>query len=108
MVERRMGRRYDLSFPVRIHQPESFQTGCTRDISRHGLYVITSGDITIGDRVKFIVTLLAETAAKQKVSVRVSARVVRIDKPHSEERASMGVAAAIEGYDIFRGDLPID
>ena len=109
-MERRTGHRYDLSFPVKIDLPGSPRSelqGCrTRDISAHGIYFTLNEDLAVGTRINVIVTLSAEMADKKRVSVRVRGCVVRIDKTWIDERESRGVAAVIEWYDIFRGELP--
>jgi hypothetical protein len=109
-MERRTGHRYDLSFPVTIDLPGSprseLQDCRTRDISAHGIYFRVSEDLAVGTRINMIVTLSAEMANKKRVSVRVRGRVVRIDKTRIDGRESRGIAAVIEWYDIFRGELP--
>jgi len=108
MMERRIGRRYDLSFPVKIHPPGSsvpgLQSGCTRDISARGVYFTVNEDLAVGAKVNFIVTVSAEMADKAKVSVRARGRVVRIDKARDYDHESTRVAVVIEWYDIFRGE----
>lgn len=107
--ERRNGRRYILSLPVSICTPgcskPDLQSGHTRDISGRGLYCVVNQYLVVGARVDLIVTLLGEVDRKATVSLRACGRIVRIDKPLSNDRKSMGIATVIESYTIFRSQF---
>ena len=108
-MDRRTGRRYDLSFPVMLLVPgnprQGLPNGSTRDISARGVYIRVTENLIIGAKINFIVTLSAEKPEKKKVSVRIRGRVIRIDKRRDAEHESWGIAAVIEWHDIFRGEL---
>lgn len=108
-LDRRTLRRYDLAFPVRLLTPGSAAqdspSGSTRDISARGVYLTLAQEILLGQRFNFLMTLSAEIADQQKVSVRIRGRVIRVDKRPVDESGRFGIAAVIEWYDIFRGDL---
>lgn len=107
-LDRRTVRRYDFTFPVRLLTPGSnaqgSPVGSTRDISARGVYLTLAQEILLGQRFNFLMTLSAEIANQQKVSVRIRGRVIRVDEEAVGESTRFGIAAIIEWYDIFRGD----
>lgn len=108
MTERRMARRYDLSLPVNIRLPINVEhkprNGRTRDVSTRGVYFTLQEDVAPGTELDFTLTLPAEITRGTEVFVRVHGRVVRVDKRVDDGHETIGVAAAIERYDIIRGE----
>jgi PilZ domain len=108
VIERRVGPRYKLTFPVDIHSSDSSrsgsQNGYTQDISGRGVYLRVDEDLAVGATINFIVTLSAEVVHDAKVLVRARGRVVRIDKLRNDDHKSPGVAVVIESYNIFRSE----
>jgi hypothetical protein len=104
MNERRTVRRYALSLPVQIRIPSSEETaphkGQTRDVSTRGVYFLIDREIEPGAEFDFTLMLPAEVTRGTDVLVRAHGRVIRVDKRDSEAPPTVGVAAAIERYDI--------
>jgi c-di-GMP-binding flagellar brake protein YcgR len=108
MTERRTARRYDLSLPVIIRVPPERRTdsqeGKTRDISTRGLYFVIEQDMEAGSELDITLTLPAELTHGTEVFVRAVGKVVRVERRNEDGTMRMGVAAAIERYDIIRGE----
>jgi hypothetical protein len=111
MKDRRTARRYDLSLPVVIHvllQKEAVpRTGKTRDISNRGLYFTIDTDLSAGAELDLQMTLPAEPMGGTEVFVRVTGKVVRVDKRSGNGDQKVGVAAAFERYEIVRNEAII-
>jgi PilZ domain len=105
MQSRRMFRRYDLSFPVRIRveggRNHVWSAGQTRDISSRGIYVSAQEIIAVGAEVEMYITLPKITRGTEAF-VHAFGRVLRVEEP-KETQDAVGVAAMIERYDITRG-----
>ncbi|HUJ40470.1 MAG TPA: PilZ domain-containing protein [Candidatus Acidoferrales bacterium] len=106
MNDRRAARRYGLAVPVKLeHEPRSpalEPLGCTREISRSGLYFTTDAAPEAGSMVSLTLTLPPTLTGGEGVLVEVMARIVRIEPAESTADGRIGVAARIERYEILR------
>jgi PilZ domain-containing protein len=106
MNDRRTARRYGLALPVKMEQqepaprPEPF--GCTREISRSGLYFTADAAPAPGSMVSLTLTLPGTLTGGEGVLVEVMARIVRIEPAEATADGRIGVAARIERYEIVR------
>jgi len=109
MNDRRAARRYDLAVPVKLEQQESTpQTeplGCTREISRSGLYFTTDAAPEPGSMVSLTLTLPGTLTGGEEALVEVIARIVRVEPAEATADGRIGVAARIERYEIVRAEL---
>ncbi len=108
MTERRTARRYDLSLPVIIRIPvekdAASRNGKTRDISTRGVYFTIDNDLNDGTELDLTMTLPAEVTGGTEVLIRAIGKVVRIEKRSEDGSQRVGVAAAIERYEIVRNE----
>ncbi len=106
MNERRTARRYELSLPVQVRfasaEEAASHNGQTRDVSTRGVYFMMDQEIAPGSEFDFTLMLPAEVTRGTEVLVRAHGRVIRVDKRGTDASPSIGVAAAIERYDIVR------
>ncbi len=106
MNDRRTARRYDLAVPVKFEQQESAPRveplGCTREISRSGLYFTTDAAPEPGSMVSLTLTLPGTLTGGEEVLVEVVARIVRVEPAEATTDGRIGVAARIERYEIVR------
>ena len=106
MNDRRAARRYGLAVPVKLEREESAPRpepfGCTREISRSGLYFTADAAPEPGSMVSLTLTLPATLTGGEGVLVEVMARIVRVEPADSTADGRIGVAARIERYEILR------
>jgi hypothetical protein len=109
MNDRRAARRYDLAIPVKLEQqdskPAAEPLGCTREISRSGLYFTADAAPEPGSIVSLTLTLPGTLTGGDEVLVEVTARIVRIEPADTTADGRTGVAARIERYEIVRAAL---
>jgi c-di-GMP-binding flagellar brake protein YcgR len=108
MTERRKARRYDLTLAISIRFPEerilARRDGKTIDISTRGVYFVIDKDLDVGSELNMTLTLPAEITHGTDVHVSMHGKVVRVERRVEEGEPRLGVAAAIERYDIIRGE----
>ena len=106
MNDRRAARRYGLSLPVKLEQSETAANcepqGCTREISRSGLYFTAEAAPEPGSMVSLTLTLPGTLTGGEGVLVEVMARIVRVEPAAETADGRIGVAARIERYEIVR------
>jgi PilZ domain-containing protein len=106
MNDRRAARRYGLAIPVKFDPQESTPSagplGCTREISRSGLYFTTDAAPEPDSMVSLTLTLPATLTGGEEVLVEVVARIVRVEPADATTDGRIGVAARIERYEIVR------
>jgi len=105
MNDRRAARRYDLAIPVKFELQESAPSepfGCTREISRCGLYFTADAAPEPGSMVSLTLTLPGTLTGGEEVLVEVMARIVRIEPAEATTDGRIGVAAQIERYELVR------
>ncbi len=108
MSNRRLSHRYELSLPVVVREgiPENPArlSGQTRDISTRGVYFLMDSDLEAGARLDLTLTLPAEITQGSAVLVKAQGRVIRTEKKSDNGVGRIGVAAAIERYEIVRAE----
>jgi PilZ domain len=106
MNDRRAARRYDLAVPVKLEReepsPSREPVGCTREISRSGLYFTSDAAPEPGSMVSLTLTLPPTLTGGEGVLVEMTARIVRVEPAGTTADGRMGVAARIERYEIVR------
>ncbi|HTQ87429.1 MAG TPA: PilZ domain-containing protein [Candidatus Solibacter sp.] len=106
MNDRRAARRYDLAIPVKFEQQETTPSaeplGCTREISRSGLYFTADAAPEPGSMVSLTLTLPGTLTGGEEVLVEVMARIVRIEPAEATTDGRIGIAARIERYELVR------
>ena len=108
MSERRTARRYDLSLPVIIRIPveneSSARNGKTRDISIRGVYFTIDRELSAGTKLDMTITLPAKLTRGSEVLIRATGKVIRVERKPDNGSPRIGVAAAIERYEIVRNE----
>src|SRR2546425_825463 len=106
-IERRVHRRFDLAFPMRIRiktQAADAVETSSRDISARGIYFSLSGPIELGTELECEVTLPPELCQGNSIQVRCRGKIVRVERRLNEDDP-IGVAATIEDYQFIKGLL---
>jgi hypothetical protein len=106
MTERRRTKRFELFLPMQIcvsrfNRPE-FHSAHLRDISTHGIYFHSEGQIPTGTNMELTFSLPLGREHETKVLVRASGRALRVDALVGEEGRVFGVAAALDRIDFVR------
>jgi PilZ domain len=107
MTERRASQRYELSLPIMVclaqERPTQFFSGQVLNISTTGVYFELEEALAPGTELLLTLSLPIEITRGQKVLVRASGRVLRVDTKNSRGAAAThGIASCIERYDIIR------
>lgn len=107
MTGRRAVRRYRLALPVIVRRIPTLSEsdllyGKTRDISTEGLYFTTDQQVAPGTKLECSLTLPPEITGGAQVFVAAQVKVVRVQKKRRNGLERVGVAAAIEKYEIIR------
>lgn len=79
-------------------------TGQTRDISTKGVYFLIDEDMAAGSPIDLTLTLPPEITQGIAVLVRAQGHVIRTEKRQEDGTTRIGVAAAIEKYEIVRAE----
>src|SRR5437868_7141599 len=100
--ERRTMRRFEMRLPalVRCSGTDAGDTTETVNVSARGVFFYTQGRLAPGDNIEVTLTFPPHVTMTEKVRVRFSARVVRVEQ--RLPGAPAGIAAAIEGYEFLR------
>lgn len=109
MAERRKAKRYDIYLPLQVYtSPQSvpgFFTAQLRDISRSGVYFLSSVVLEPGSAMELTFALPAERNSGASVLVRASAKAVRVTPLTGEDTPEYGVAATIDRIDFVRPSI---
>lgn len=100
-AEQRGTRRIALTLPVAVRFQESSapeMAAHTKDVSARGIYFYIDSHPQPGSRLEFTLTLPPEITLTEKIRVRCTGRVVRVESPTP---GKIGIAAAIEQYEFL-------
>jgi hypothetical protein len=96
-VERRSTRRFLLSLPVTVKDPDDgAMFAHTRDISSRGICFYLAKPMAVDTPIEFTLTLTPEITLTEAIHVRCHARVLRVDPG-----TVPAVAALIDHYDFL-------
>lgn len=108
MSDRRIAHRYELNLPLAVREGENGsaakRSGQTRDISTRGVYFLMDEDMAAGTAIDLTLTLPPEITQGMSVLVRAQGHIIRTEKKMDDGTARIGVAAAIEKYEIVRAE----
>ena len=126
MEDRRIARRYDLSLPVIVRSPIDREVaswaGKTREISDRGIYFtidnnLSAGaeleltmilnNLSAGAKLELTMILPAEVSGSAEVFIRVTGKVIRVDRRSGNFDQEVNVAAVFERYEIVRNEPAI-
>ena len=104
--ERRTARRYRLSLPIEFwaageERSEPFR-GTTKDISVGGIYFTTEQEFVPGSQLDVTLTFPGQLAQGTRIFVLIRGKVVRTEKKTEGDGQGIGVAVAIERFEIVR------
>ena len=102
--ERRTMRRFDMRLQatvLRAHGPGEEAVTETQNVSAQGVFFQFPQPLQVGEDITITLTFPPHVTLTEKVRVRFSARVVRVEA-QKHPGAPVGVAAAIEGYEFLR------
>jgi hypothetical protein len=103
MPERRTMRRFEMRLPAAVKLAGN-NTGEvvteTYNVSARGVFFYLDRALAIGDSIDVTLTFPPHVTLTEKVRVRFSARVVRVERGRPD--GGIGIAAAIEGYEFLR------
>ena len=99
-TDRRSRERVPAQVPVRLKpaQGEAEQTGYTRDLSTHGVFLYTNSRIAEGTELELVLILPADLTFGEKRWVCCQANVVRVEKKPGQP---FGVAAQIRRFEVL-------
>lgn len=104
MQERRLTHRYALPLPAmlkRVEKEMGLLQAKTRDISTHGIYLMTDQPLTVGLNFILSVTLPKIVTHGCEVVLDARATVIRVDRPQAHGNVeSFGIAALIGIHNI--------
>jgi hypothetical protein len=102
--ERRAMRRFDMRLPAAVKLAreggEEMVTE-THNVSAAGVFFSLERPLQPGDNIEITLTFPPHVTLTEKVRVRFSARVIRVEQQQIAG-TPVGVAAAIEGYEFLR------
>ena len=103
--ERRHFRRFDLSFdclirPARKRKPHLSVPAQTIDISRGGLYFLTSAEWEVGTELEYLIQLPRIADRVKAVSIRCHGKIVRVVR----EESTLMVGATIRDFAFLNAD----
>lgn len=102
--ERRAMRRFDMRLPAAVKlagENGSELNTETHNVSARGVFFHLPRALQVGDDLAVTLTFPPHVTLTEKVRVRFSARVVRVE-PQKVAGAPVGIAALIEGYEFLR------
>ncbi len=102
--ERRAMRRFDMRLPAAVklaHEAGEEMATETQNVSARGVFFQLERPLQVGDEVAITLTFPPHVTLTERVRVRFSARVVRVEPPNVAG-APVNVAAAINGYEFLR------
>jgi hypothetical protein len=100
-ANQRNTRRFSLNLPVTVRTSETADPtlSATKDVSAQGVFFYIDADVTEGSPIEFTLTLPPEITLTECIKVHCTGRVVRVDS--KDKNSKVGIAAAIEHYDII-------
>ncbi|HLK33415.1 MAG TPA: PilZ domain-containing protein [Terriglobales bacterium] len=102
--ERRIMRRFDMRLPATVQlggeQANEIATE-THNVSARGVFFYLDLPLQVGDSIAVTLTFPPHVTLTERVRVRFSARVVRVEE-RKLPGANVGIAAAIEAYEFLR------
>lgn len=102
--ERRTMRRFDMRLPATVklaHEVGEETVTETQNVSAQGVFFQCQRPLRVGEDIAITLTFPPHVTLTEKVRVRFTARVVRVEA-QNVPGAPLGVAAAIEGYEFLR------
>lgn len=102
--DRRAMRRFDMRLPAAVklaHEAGEEMATETQNVSARGVFFQSERPLQVGDDVAITLTFPPHVTLTERVRVRFSACVVRVE-PQKVAGAPVGVAAAINGYEFLR------
>lgn len=102
--DRRAMRRFDMRLPAAVklaHEAGEEMATETQNVSARGVFFHSERQLQVGDDVAITLTFPPHVTLTERVRVRFSACVVRVE-PQKVAGAPVGVAAAINGYEFLR------
>lgn len=108
MSDGRTGKRFPLQLPITIQSAPKKQKGTTANVSAAGVYIKGGGELKVGSRIQFEITLPAGVIGSERdVRIQCRGRVVRseggngVRKTASKAKKS-GLACVIDHYKFVR------
>ncbi|HUS18736.1 MAG TPA: PilZ domain-containing protein, partial [Terriglobales bacterium] len=100
-ANQRNTRRFALNLPLTVRTSESADAtlASTRDVSSRGVFFYVDADVAEGSPIEFTLTLPPEITLTECIKVHCTGKVVRVHS--SDKNSKVGIAAAIEQYDII-------
>ena len=110
VAEQRKSKRFDLNLPVELVRTGSIpvnQTGEISNMSSSGVLFTSENQMTIGDRVEYMVTLPALVSTKTQVRIRCMGKVMRTENSRQENTETISrrryqIAVTLERYEFVR------
>ena len=105
--ERRAMRRFDMRLPAAVkpaHETGEEIVTETQNVSARGVFFQLERPLRMGEEIAITLTFPPHVTLTEKVRVRFSAHVVRVEA-QGLPGAPFGIAAAIEGYEFLRGQV---
>jgi hypothetical protein len=104
--ERRAIHRFDMRLPavVRIGESEELSTE-TQNVSGRGVFFFLDRKMDAGARVEMTLTFPAQVSLTERVRLRFTATVVRVEEPGEN---GVGIGATIEQYEFLRAGPAAD
>jgi hypothetical protein len=100
-ANQRNTRRFALNLPLTVRTSEGSEAtlAATKDVSSRGVFFYVDADVAEGSAIEFTLTLPPEITLTECIKVHCTGKVVRVDS--SDKSSKVGIAAAIEQYDII-------
>jgi len=101
--DRRTAPRYTMQLPVEVKSPAAGGLLATKtdDVSSRGVYFHINQNFEVNSPIDLVLTLPREVTLSEDVRVHCVGRVVRVERPGTENGGQVGVAAVIERYDFL-------
>lgn len=102
--ERRAMRRFDMRLPAAVklaHEAGDEIVTETQNVSARGVFFQLEQSLRVGDELAITLTFPPHVTFTERVRVRFSARVVRVEQ-QKVMGTPVGIAAAIDGYEFLR------
>jgi hypothetical protein len=100
-ANQRNTRRFSLNLPLTVRTSEGSEAtlAATRDVSAQGVFFYLDADVAEGSPIEFTLTLPPEITLTERIKVHCTGKVVRVHP--KDKNSKVGIAAAIEQYDII-------
>lgn len=106
-IERRCGHRFNqFQVPVALRAKDGRHgNGFTLDLSSHGALLWTDFEVAANEVIEITLVMPAEVTLTEEMSVRCSARVLRLES--SRKREHPALAVKIESYEYLPRQLTV-